>query len=47
VARQLEAFLKRRLARHKIPRRWHVFDQFPLTAPGKILKTALKDLATE
>jgi fatty-acyl-CoA synthase len=44
---QLEAFLEKRLARHKVPRQWYVVDEFALTASGKILKTALKGLATE
>jgi acyl-CoA synthetase (AMP-forming)/AMP-acid ligase II len=40
---ELEQFLRERIARHKIPRRWHFVDEFPLTPSGKIKKFVLRD----
>jgi len=40
---ELEQFLRQRIARHKIPRRWHFVDEFPLTPSGKIKKFVLRD----
>jgi len=39
------AFLKERLADYKVPRRIHVLPKLPRNATGKILKTALRDMA--
>lgn len=39
----LEAFCRRRLARHKCPRHWVVVDDFPLTGSGKVQKYVLRE----
>ncbi|MDF9302070.1 AMP-binding protein [Tritonibacter mobilis] len=41
---ELEAFCRRTLAGYKVPRRWHVVDEFPQTASGKIQKFKLLEL---
>jgi fatty-acyl-CoA synthase len=40
---ELEAFLRRRLAAFKVPRRWVFVEEFPLTASGKVQKFVLRD----
>lgn len=40
---ELERWLRDRLAPYKVPRRWLVVDEFPMTASGKIQKFALRD----
>jgi fatty-acyl-CoA synthase len=39
----LAAFCRDRLARHKVPKRWHRTDAFPLTGSGKVMKHILRD----
>ena len=41
----LKAFLKGKLADYKVPRRFHFLDTLPRNATGKVLKTALRELA--
>lgn len=43
--RDLQHFLKRKLADYKVPREIHIMSALPRNATGKILKTALRDLA--
>ncbi|MHB8593162.1 MAG: class I adenylate-forming enzyme family protein [Acidimicrobiales bacterium] len=43
-AADLEAFLRPRLAPFKVPRRWVVVDDLPLTASGKVQKFVLRRL---
>ena len=40
----LQAWCEERLARYKIPRRWHLTDVLPKTANGKIRKQSLRDM---
>jgi acyl-CoA synthetase (AMP-forming)/AMP-acid ligase II len=43
--KELEAWCRTRLARYKVPTRWHVVgDPLPRTASGKLLKDEIKDL---
>jgi fatty-acyl-CoA synthase len=42
-AAELEQFLRARIARHKVPRRWHFVEQFPVTPSGKIKKFELRE----
>jgi len=42
-AAELEQFLRERIARHKVPRRWHFVEQFPVTPSGKIKKFELRE----
>ncbi len=39
----LEAFMRERLARHKVPRVWIVVDDLPRTASGKVQKHVLRE----
>ena len=39
----LEQFVGERLARYKVPRRWFVVDDLPLTASGKVQKHVLRE----
>jgi acyl-CoA synthetase (AMP-forming)/AMP-acid ligase II len=39
----LERFAGERLARYKVPRRWFVVDDLPLTATGKVQKHVLRE----
>lgn len=39
----LVTFLEARIARHKIPKFWHVVDSFPVNASGKIQKFMLRE----
>jgi acyl-CoA synthetase (AMP-forming)/AMP-acid ligase II len=41
----LQSWCETRLARFKIPRRWHFVTELPKTANGKIQKQLLRDLA--
>jgi fatty-acyl-CoA synthase len=43
-AAELEAFVGRRVAHFKVPRRWAFVEAFPMTASGKIRKTELVGL---
>ncbi len=43
-AEALQDYLRERVARYKVPRRWRFVDAFPQTASGKIQKFLLKDL---
>ena len=36
---ELEAFLRERLAGHKVPRRWVMLDELPITLSGKVQKS--------
>ena len=40
---ELEAFLRERLAGHKVPRRWVMLDELPLTLSGKVQKFRLRE----
>ena len=42
VAADLEAFVRRQLAPFKVPRRWVVTEELPLTASGKVQKFAVR-----
>ena len=44
---ELKAFLKERIARHKVPKYISFIEAFPMTASGKIQKYKLRDLAIE
>lgn len=44
VTADLEKWCEVRLARYKVPRRWHVVQELPKTATGKIRKQALRQL---
>lgn len=44
---EMKAFLKQRIARHKVPKYIRFIDAFPMTASGKIQKYKLRDLAIE
>jgi fatty-acyl-CoA synthase len=41
----LTAHAAERIARFKVPTRWYVVEQWPLTASGKIRKVALREMA--
>jgi acyl-coenzyme A synthetase/AMP-(fatty) acid ligase len=43
----LQSWCETRLARFKIPRRWHFVTELPKTANGKIQKEILRDLARD
>ena len=43
TANDLEAFARSRLARFKVPRKWHLVDEFPLTPSGKVQKHRLDE----
>jgi fatty-acyl-CoA synthase/long-chain acyl-CoA synthetase len=47
LAEQLDAFLRERIARFKVPTRWFVADDLPLTPTGKVRKFKLIDLIAE
>jgi len=40
---EAEAWLRERLAPHKVPRHWFVVDAFPLTGSGKVQKFKLRE----
>ncbi len=40
---ELAAFCRDRLARHKVPKRWHRTDALPLTGSGKVMKHVLRE----
>ena len=40
---QLERYARERLASHKIPKRWVVTDELPMTASGKVQKFLLRE----
>ena len=40
---ELEAFLRERLAGHKVPRRWVMVDELPFTLSGKVQKFRLRE----
>ncbi|MDB5971498.1 MAG: AMP-dependent synthetase [Hydrocarboniphaga sp.] len=42
-ADELIAFLQSRIARHKMPKRWHFVESLPVNASGKIQKFILRD----
>ena len=42
-AAELTAFLRERIAPHKVPRQWFPIEQFPLNASGKIQKFLLRE----
>jgi fatty-acyl-CoA synthase len=42
-AEELEAYVRERLARHKVPREWQFLDELPMTASGKIQKFSLRE----
>jgi fatty-acyl-CoA synthase len=44
---EIKAFLKERIARHKVPKYIGFIDAFPMTASGKIQKYKLRDMAIE
>jgi fatty-acyl-CoA synthase len=46
LAEALAAHAAARIARFKVPARWFVVEQWPLTASGKIRKVALREMAT-
>jgi fatty-acyl-CoA synthase len=46
-AGELEAFCRANLAAYKVPRRWRLVEQFPMTVTGKIQKYRLRELAAE
>ena len=46
-AGELEEFCRARLARHKVPRRWYVASEFPLTPSGKVQKFRLRELIAD
>jgi fatty-acyl-CoA synthase len=43
VPTELEAYLRERLAAFKVPRRWAVVEELPLTASGKVRKHVLRE----
>ncbi len=45
--RELEAFCRANLAAYKVPRRWRLVEQFPMTVTGKIQKYRLREMAKE
>jgi fatty-acyl-CoA synthase len=42
-ADELEAYVRERLARHKVPREWQFLDELPMTASGKVQKFSLRE----
>jgi long-chain acyl-CoA synthetase len=46
-ARALHTFLRERLADYKVPRTLHVLPALPRNATGKVLKTQLRELASQ
>ncbi len=42
-ADELEAYVRDRLARHKVPREWQFLDELPMTASGKVQKFNLRE----
>jgi fatty-acyl-CoA synthase len=44
---ELREFIRRRAARHKVPKYIKYIDEFPMTASGKIQKYKLRELAIE
>jgi fatty-acyl-CoA synthase len=47
VEEELIGFIERKLARYKIPKRFVVIDELPLTAYGKVVKGELRDRLTK
>jgi fatty-acyl-CoA synthase/long-chain acyl-CoA synthetase len=47
LADQLDTFLRDRIARFKVPTRWFVADELPLTPTGKVRKFKLVDLIAD
>ena len=43
----VRAFCRARLAHFKVPRYWHVVDDFPMTVTGKVQKFKLREIAVE
>ncbi len=43
TANELDTFARSRLARFKVPRKWHIVDEFPLTPSGKVQKHLLDE----
>jgi len=41
--KELEAFLRERLAPYKVPKLWEFRDELPKTAVGKILRRMLRE----
>ena len=39
----LEQYVRDAMARYKTPREWHLVDELPRNASGKILKRTLRD----
>ena len=46
LARDIQAFVKTRLAAHEYPRIVEFLDELPLTATGKVMRRALRETAT-
>jgi fatty-acyl-CoA synthase len=47
IAEDLQSWCENRLARYKIPRRWHLVRELPKTANGKVQKQLLRELAKD
>ena len=43
---ELESWAREHMARFKVPRRWQIVEEFPMTVSGKVKKFVLKDLLT-
>jgi acyl-CoA synthetase (AMP-forming)/AMP-acid ligase II len=43
-AKEVKTFLKTRLSAYKVPKQFHIIDDFPRSPAGKILKRKLRDL---
>ncbi len=45
--KELKEYLKQHLANYKIPKYFHIVDELPMTATGKVLKRVLKEKIAE
>jgi acyl-CoA synthetase (AMP-forming)/AMP-acid ligase II len=42
--KELEKFLRERIANYKVPKEWAFLDELPMTPSGKVLKRVLKEM---
>jgi acyl-coenzyme A synthetase/AMP-(fatty) acid ligase len=42
--KELEKFLRERIANYKVPKEWAFVDELPMTPSGKVLKRVLREM---